>query len=216
MTERGDRDSSSAFADRLHAAIGGVSQAIVAKRADVSTSVLSKYLQGAEPSLFRAGRLARALGVSLEWLATGDGEPNGAIRGYVDVPIRDVRLAAGAATFAEGARVVGHMPFDIELLRNIGRPDGDGLTVVEAEGDSMAPLIPDGARVLLDLKDTRMREAIFAFRVGDELRIKRLRRVIDGIEIISENPRYEAELLGGDRLDQFAIIGRARWAGAEL
>lgn len=216
MTGRDERDNSSAFADRLEAALGSVSQAIVAKRADVSTSVLSKYLQGAEPSLFRAARLAKALGVSLEWLATGDGEPNGAIRGYVDVPIRDVRLAAGAASFAEGARVIGHMPFDIELLRSIGRPDGDGLTVVEAEGDSMAPLIPDGARVLIDLKDTRMREAVFAFRVGDELRIKRLRRVIDGIEIISENPRYEAELLGGDRLDQFAIIGRARWAGAEL
>lgn len=216
MTGRDDRDNSSAFADRLEAALGNVSQAIVAKRADVSTSVLSKYLQGAEPSLFRAARLAKALGVSLEWLATGDGEPNGAIRGYVDVPIRDVRLAAGAASFAEGARVIGHMPFDIELLRSIGRPEGDGLTVVEAEGDSMAPLIPDGARVLIDLKDTRMREAVFAFRVGDELRIKRLRRVIDGIEIISENPRYEAELLGGDRLDQFAIIGRARWAGAAL
>lgn len=212
MTIGDERDNSSAFVDRLLAAMGSTAQAIVAKRADISTSVLGKYVHGSEPGLFKAARLAKALGVSLDWLATGAGQANGAIRGYVDVPIYDVRLAAGSASFAEGAKVLGHMPFDMALLRSIGRTDGDGLGVLEAEGDSMEPLIPDGARVLVDLKDTRLREAVFAFRVEDELRIKRLRRVLDGVEIISENPRYEPELLTGERLEQFALIGRVKIA----
>lgn len=216
MSLEDDRDNSSAFRDRLEAALGRTSQAVVAKRADVSTSVLGKYLQGSEPGLFKAARLARALGINLEWLATGKGSPNAAVAGYVDVPVYDVRLAAGAASFSEGAQVIGHIPFDLELLRSLGRSDADGLAVFEGDGDSMVPTIPDGSRVLVDLKDTRLREGIFAFRFGDELRIKRLRRVVDGVEIISENPRYEPELLSGDRLDQFAIIGRAKLVTAYL
>ena len=72
----------------------------------------------------------------------------------------------------------------------------------------MAPLIADGARALVDLKSTRLREGVFAFRTGDELRIKRLRRLLDGIEIISENPAYQPELVTGDAADELTIIGR--------
>lgn len=105
------------------------------------------------------------------------------------------------------------MPFDRELLRMIGFTNTDGLVVVEAEGDSMEPLIADGGRVLVSLKDTRLREGIFAFRFDDELRLKRLRRLADGVEISSENPRYRPEILTGADLDRFAVIGRAVWTG---
>lgn len=216
MNNDEDIINSSAFVDRLRAVMGDLSQAVVAKRARIPTSTFSKILQGAEPGLFKAARIADALGVNLEWLATGHGQPNGAIGGYRDVPIYDVRLAAGAASFTDGAVRIGEMPFDFELLRNIGRTNTEGLAVLEAEGDSMEPLIADGARVLTDLKDTRLREGIFAFRLDDELRLKRLRRTADGIEVLSENPRYEPELLTGQVLDRFAIIGRVLWAGSVI
>ena len=80
----------------------------------------------------------------------------------------------------------------------------------------MEPTIPDGARVLLDLKDNRLREGIFGFRLDDELRVKRLRRINEGVEIISDNPRYEPERLVGHDLDRFAVIGRVWWMGAIL
>jgi phage repressor protein C with HTH and peptisase S24 domain len=73
----------------------------------------------------------------------------------------------------------------------------------------MEPLIADGARVVLNLRDTRLREGIFGFRTGDELRMKRLRRLADGVEILSENPRYEPERLIGPDLEHFQIIGKA-------
>lgn len=212
-----DDEFAEAFAERLRAAMGSTPQAVVAKRARISTSGFSRLFQGREPGLFKAARIAKATGVSLEWLATGVGSPNASQAGFIEVPILDVRLAAGAASLSDGAHQIGTMPLDHELLRTIGRTSPDGLVVLTAEGDSMWPLIADGARVLVDTKDTRMREDIFAFRVGDELRIKRLRRLgIDGIEVMSENPRYEPEVLSGDLLEHFSIIGRALWSGTPL
>lgn len=104
------------------------------------------------------------------------------------------------------------VPIDGDLLRQIGRTSADGLGWVESDGDSMSPTIPDGSRVLLDLHDTRLREGVFGFRLENDLRVKRLRRVGDGIEILSDNPRYPGEMLDGPTLEreQFQIIGRAK------
>ncbi|QQQ17783.1 LexA family transcriptional regulator [Brevundimonas vitis] len=211
-----DDDLARGFSERLQLAMGTTSQAVVAKRARISTGAMSKYLNGSEPGLLKAARLAKALDVSLHWLATGEGAPSASSFGYVGLPIFDVRLSAGTASFSDAAREIGTMPFDMDLLRALGRANGDGLGVLEAEGDSMEPLISDGARVVIDFKDTRLREKVFAFRFDDELRLKRLRRTIDGIEILSENPRYEPELLSGEALNRFQILGRALWSGSML
>jgi len=217
MTEDDEGDIASAFVDRLRAAVSDTPQAVVAKRAGISTSTMSKLFQGSEPGLFKAARLAKVLGVNLDWLATGIGKPNAKGAGYVEVPILDVRLAAGAASLSDAAQQIGVMPIDMELLRSLGRSSAEGLVVLEAEGDSMEPIIADGARVLADTTDTRLREGIFAFRIGDELRVKRLRRLgADAVSIISENPRYEPETLSGEGLDHFAILGRVRWAASAL
>lgn len=205
------------FADRLLHALGNQEKGVIARRSRIAPSTFTKYLSGAsEPGAFKAARLAESLGVSLTWLLTGKGLPNAEAAGYVGVPIYDVRLAAGAASFAEGARVIGEAPFDFGLLRQLGRASGEGLGVVDLDGDSMEPTIPDGARVLLDLRDNRLREGIFGFRQDDELRIKRLRRLGDGIEVISDNPRYAPEILQGHDLERFQLIGRAHWFGAVI
>lgn len=218
MVDDEDAINASAFVDRLRAAIGDTSQAVIAKRARISTSALSKIiLQGAEPGLFKAARLAKATGVNLEWLASGAGSANAAKAGFREVPILDVRLAAGHASISDAAQQIGTMPFDNELLRSLGRTTEEGLVVLTAEGDSMEPLIADGARVLADTRDTRLREGIFAFRIGDELRVKRLRRLgTDAVEVISENPRYEPETLSGEVMDHFAILGRVLWAATPI
>lgn len=210
------REGASDFGARLKIAMGATPQTIVAKRVHISTSTMSRILQGQDPGLDVAVRLARETEVDLMWLATGAGKPNAAAGGYVAVPIYDVRLAAGVASFSDAADQIGEMPFDKGLLRDLGRTNADGLAVFIAEGDSMWPTIADGARVLADLRDTRLREGIFAFRTGDELRIKRLRRLVDGIEIRSDNNRYSPETLHGDAADELAIIGHVLWTGTAL
>ncbi len=205
------------FAERLEQALGSNEKGVIARRARIAPSTFTKYLAGAsEPGAFKAARLAESLGVNLTWLLTGKGLPNAAAAGYVGVPIYDVRLAAGCASFAEGVRIIGEAPFDFQLLRELGRTSADGLGILTAEGDSMEPTIPDGARVLLDLRDTRLREGVFGFRYDDELRVKRLRRLAEGVEIMSDNPRYRSERIEGPDLDRFAVIGRVWWVGAIL
>lgn len=205
------------FGERLRAALGNTPQVQVRKRADISATSMSLYVAGERVPKFVDGvRLAKALGVDPTWLATGQGAPNAAASGYLSVPIYDVRLAAGVASFSEAAEQIGEMPFDMGLLRDLGRTSADGLGVFIAEGDSMFPKIADGARVLVDLKNTRLREGIFAFRTGDDLRIKRLRRLVDGIEIRSDNEIYPPELVIGDAADDLAIIGSVLWTGTAL
>lgn len=205
------------FAERLELALGGREKGVIARRARIAPSTFTKYLGGtSEPGAFKVARLAESLGVSLAWLLTGKGLPNAAAAGYHGVPVYDVKLAAGCATFAEGAKVIGEAPIDLDLLRQLGRTNAEGLGMLEADGDSMEPTIPDGARVLIDLRDTRLREGVFAFRLDDELRVKRLRRLAEGIEVLSDNPRYEPERLEGHELERFAVIGRVRWVGAVL
>lgn len=199
------------FADRLRSAIGAASQTVVAKRAGMSLSGFNQLLKGkSEPGAFKLARIAKVLDVNLEWLATGAGKPRGATSGFVEIPLLDVQLAAGAGSITDLAQQIGIVPMDFAMLRALGRSSAEGLRFVEAEGDSMEPLISDGARVLVDTSDTRFREGVFAFRLGDELRIKRLRRLgLDGVEVISDNTHYEAEVLEGPTLEHFAILGRA-------
>lgn len=197
--------------------MGDTPQVQVRKRADISSTSMSLYVQGSRVPKFIDGvRLAKVLGVDPVWLATGLGSPNAANDGYVGVPIYDVRLAAGVASFSDAADQIGEMPFDRGLLRDLGRSNADGLAVFHAEGDSMWPTIPDGARVLTDLKSTRLKEGVFAFRVGDDLRIKRLRRLVDGIEIRSDNERYPPEVVKGDDADELTIIGSVLWTGSSV
>lgn len=205
------------FGERLRAALGNTPQAQIRKRADISSTSMSLYVAGERIPKFVDGcRLAKALGVDPLWLGTGYGAPHAANDGYVEVPVYDVRLAAGVASFSDAAEIIGRMPFDAGMLRDLGRSNAEGLGVFIAEGDSMEPTIQDGARVLADLKDTRRREGVFAFRTGDELRIKRLRRLVDGIEIKSDNDRYSPELVTGDAADELTIIGHILWTGTAL
>ena len=199
------------FADRLRSAMGAAPQTLVAKRADMSLSGFNQLLKGrSEPGAFKLARIAKVLGVSLEWLATGARRPNNSPSGYVDIPRLDVRLAAGAGSITDLAQQIGVVPMSREMLLTMGRTNAEGLRFVDAEGDSMEPLISDESLILVDTNDTRIREGVFAFRLGDELRVKRLRRIgVEGIEVISDNPRYDPEVLQGHALEHFAILGRA-------
>ncbi|MCE8019828.1 helix-turn-helix domain-containing protein [Halomonas sp. MCCC 1A11036] len=71
-------DQVDAFEKRMNIAIkraGGAT--IMSEKAGVSTSVLRKWRAGlSEPTLSSLVRMARAAGLSVEWLATGEGTPD--------------------------------------------------------------------------------------------------------------------------------------------
>lgn len=61
------------FGERLRLALGRQSLNSLATASGVAHSLLRKYLAGSEPGLDKAARIAQSLGVTLSWLATGEG-----------------------------------------------------------------------------------------------------------------------------------------------
>jgi phage repressor protein C with HTH and peptisase S24 domain len=177
----------------------------------IPKSTLNRWSQPGGPDVPTRGirQLGQAAGVSIDWIVTGRGSPDGPAEAAFLIPLYDVRLAAGGGRFSDVARVIAEIPIDRDLLKQLGRTNADGLAWVGSDGDSMAPTIPDGSRVLMDTRDTRIREGVFGFRLGERLRLKRLRPLTDAVDLISDNHLYPPERLEGHELDEFQVIGKA-------
>ena len=209
----------SAFSGRLIELLGKnkLSQIALSSRSGVAKSKISEYCTGKRlPAVESAIAIADALDVTVPFLIYGREER--APGTMFEVPVLDIRLAAGAGAIGDEDAVLGHMVLDEELLRQVGRSSTDGLVVMHGEGDSMEPLIRDGAPILIDTRDTRVKEGfIYAFRVGDDRRIKRLRPVgLGDIEVSSVNPAYGPEVLQGEIRNHIEIFGRALLSWTKL
>ena len=83
-------------------------------------------------------------------------------------------------------------------------------------GDSAEPLLYAGDSVLVNLAENDLNKILdgkmYAFRYGDELRIKRLFRRLDGtLTLRSENPAYKDEDVSPELAEEhITLIGRVR------
>lgn len=83
-------------------------------------------------------------------------------------------------------------------------------------GDSMEPLLFSGDSVLIDTADNDLMRIVdgkvYAIRYGDDLRIKRLFRRLDGtLTLRSDNPFYKDEEVPPELVDaHISILGRVR------
>lgn len=143
--------------------------------------------------------------------------PGQVIGDFVAVRRANVRFSngTGRVVYAED----DHPPlvFRADFLRRMGVAVGNAV-VVEAEGISNEPKIPDGAVVLVNRGDReRLNGDLFAFRVDGELLIKRLER-IDGVGILAtaDNPNFKPKQKVYASAIDFEVIGRAVWTGALL
>lgn len=209
-----DNDAKGGFSARLKFAMEDLKfkQVDIARISRESASTISNYVRGEKlPSALALVAISKALGVRPAWLLLGEGpqtENDG--DGQFPVPMLDLRVAGGAGAYRAGRLNVGQMSLDEELMRQIGRTSTDGLVVMLNSGDSNDPLIKDGAPILVDERDTRLREGpLFTFRLGDDLRVKKLRSVgLGDIEVSSVNPLYPPEIIHGEMREHFEIIGR--------
>ncbi len=204
------------FAKRLAEAIWPEKPTAFAARAGVSSGLMSKYLRGGGASGHRldiVAKIALAAGVSLDWLVWGKGEgsPAGEV---IRVPRYEATLAAGSGSWNDGRRQLDFVPFTPEFFRKrLGRSGASGCSILEGSGDSMAPAISDGDLIMIDEQDTQITDGVFAFVLDGLARVKRFRRRLDGVTIISDNPSYGSEDLPSDQLDRLNMIGRVVWVG---
>lgn len=166
--------------------------------------------------------LTGATGVQARWveensqpvLAIGDEE---SLPGYyIQVKESAVRFSAGpgrALQFEEDQE-----SFPVSYRRDWFIKEGmnpDKTKRFKVHGDSMESLLHDGDSVLVNLVETDVVNGkVYAIRYGDELRIKRLYRRLDGGLILhSDNPKHlpRDEEIAPSQVDEYiTIIGRVR------
>lgn len=221
------------FSERLQSLVEGLTQASFAKAAGISQAGLHKLLNGGEPNLGTLIALANAGDVGVEWLATGEGararhgsshgaslsstETRGALGEFAMIPRYEVSASAGPGLVPLTEAVSESIAFRFDWLKDIG-VSANNAAVLSADGDSMEPLIPNGALMLVDISIRDVRNGCIYVIVKDgDLLVKRVHRKLDDtIALISENTRYPPEIVSPEVLDKLHIVGRVRWVGRTI
>ena len=128
--------------------------------------------------------------------------------GIWNLPVREVRPAAGSGADVFGEEVVGYVPFRVDWLkeRSIDPAQAD---VVQVSGESMEPTLLDGCSILVDRNRRELQpKCIYVLRNEDGLVVKRVDRNREGWWVISDNPAWLPVMLTEDT----DIVGEVRWS----
>lgn len=125
------------------------------------------------------------------------------------IPMYDVECAAGSGRSFEGEPVLGYFHMDRTVLSELKLPSDSGAWV-RARGDSMVGTIDDGDYVFVDFTQRDpSREGVYLILMDGERRIKRMQRVAGGgWLLISDNPRYDKELIAPEQKQFVEVLGR--------
>ncbi len=178
------------------------------------------------PAFDSIAKLALQVKVSLNWLATGQGEMLAgqegrsteidAEREYAYIPLYDAEVRAGYGTWSEGARILTRLAFTLHSLRGKGlKPEN--LSAVRIAGDSNEPELMDGDTVLVDhSRTTAGLDGFYVILLDDHLYAKRLQRQFDGsVAVISANPAYQTMNIPKAQVADL-VVGRVVWQGRWL
>lgn len=227
----GERD---AFVGRLQQIVSHWRSADrLARTMGVSPSAFRKWLKGeAEPSRERLVALAGAAGVSVAWLAQGEGpaphfrDSRAATANweldpsqFVFLPKRPEAAAAGAETPAPpDEQASTFIAFGHDWIRRSFGIEPANLMLETAVGESMSPTIGDGDVLLVDSTDRRFREfGIYVLQYAGQRLVKRVQRKLDGsLVLISDNAVYEPERIDPGHSGDVKALGRVIWSGGKL
>ena len=205
-------DGSPIDPDRFAAAVSAalaeqdLSQADLARAADVSRSSVSRYLSGAlTPSRETAARVLDTLG--LAWADVSAATP--ALPAEVVLIPRD-GYARGARSVEEGyvngdghAGGDGHAvaalerdPYSRTELARLTGMDPDRFRSCTIIGDSLVPEIPPNTRAVYVPVEEHVGDGLYLVAIDDAHVVKRVQRLADGtLRFLPYNPDYEPETL---------------------
>ena len=184
--------------------------------AEDDREILAEHL-GCRPELLKHGRSYR--------LATHAKRPPppedayAAPRGYSVIPEADVQAVAGVETWNGELRETGEAwLFADSFIRHRLRAEPGDLWMIEADGDSMEPVLSSGDHFMIDVSRTvPAPPGIFVIWDGIALVAKRIEHVPHSdpscVILKSVNPGY-----GGHECpaEEVRIVGRAVWVSRKL
>ncbi|AYM56339.1 LexA family transcriptional regulator [Agrobacterium tumefaciens] len=235
------------FAERLETAIAKFESVhAFSKKADISDSMLRKYLEGSMPGLDKLIKIADAADVTLDWLAANRGpmhasspayEPDIVVHGpdgpvmtlevksygadhstdLTLVPRLDIQASAGVGALALQEQAVELMAFQSAWLRSIGVAPSFA-RIITARGDSMEPTIRDGDVLLIDTSVAEVRDnGIYCVVYGNMLLVKRVHPRMNGsLQLISDNAVYPPEEVPAAEVPGLSVAGRVMWYSRSL
>nr|WP_094462651.1 S24 family peptidase [Pannonibacter phragmitetus] len=183
---------------------------------------LERYFAGHDAPLSVVAGLAKAAGVTVDWILGAQELAAGPLEtdNLVAVPMLPEAVSAGGGreASANDGGASDHVLFRREFLRSLSvNPQKAALLTVR--GDSMEPTLSSGDLILADTGDQDIGTAgVFVISVDGSAMVKRLMRRGDGsVMVISDNQQlYPPETVAADRADLFRVIGRVRWYGRAL
>ncbi|KGT91263.1 transcriptional regulator [Erwinia typographi] len=224
------------FSERLDLAMrqAGYTQGKLAKAVNMAQSSVNKLLNGASGSR-KTVEIAKALGVSPEWLSTGAGEmaktePSN-IREtslkaaiweemdrdedeFVEIPLLNVALSAGDGSCELEESSDFALVFRRYYLKRMGVPES-AAKLVRVSGQSMEPMLNDGDVVGINLQETSIRDGkTYAICQADLLRVKTLIATPESVIIRSLNrDEYPDEVVPRSDFNRnVRIIGKVFWS----
>ena len=148
------------------------------------------------PSECRLKKLAEALGVSVRWLAVGDGKPTDGQAEVIDGIVKDeyVRITAmRGKEIPPELTMVRTLEIDPQYLKQCcPHSDPKNLAIFTVSGDSMSPTLPHGSVVLVDLSvHSLVTDSLYVVGYGDYVSVKRL-QALPGkqMNVINDNQLY--------------------------
>lgn len=149
-------------------------------------------------------------------LAPSQSRASGAKRRNVanaEIPEREVISRAGPENHISDEAITGSWVIPARSVRDFRLQTGHA-SIIQVRGDSMAPTLLDGDRVLVDESDSHVAgNGIFAIFAGEGVIVKRLEPILNApgeprkLRIRSDNPAYAPQEIEEDWV---RVIGRVR------
>lgn len=216
----------------------GLNQSELGRRLGLSAQAVQKWEAGkSTPRNTKLADIAAILGTSVSYLVQGDAvatqddlgtsalasidpwdESTPVRDDEIEVPfLKEVDLSAGSGRFAIREDASQTLRFPKAKLRD-NSVQFDKARCVKVRGNSMIPVLRDGATVGVDLGKTSIRDVIdgdlYAVNHAGQLRVKQLYRLPSGLRLRSFNrDDHPDEDYSFDQLqdDPLEIIGHVFW-----
>ncbi|MEI7456584.1 MAG: S24 family peptidase [Nitrosomonadales bacterium] len=178
-------------------------------------------------------KIARNRGISLDWLMLGRGKlqyedspafnsesksAGAAPNGFVLVPRYEVQASAGHGSLVHSEQIVDYLAFKADWVRNTLGVSQKDLALISVKGDSMEPVLSNEDLILVDMRKNCVEDnAIYVLQLNEALLVKRIQHKLDGsLHVMSDNPRYQAEIVSADRAADLNVLGRVVWSGRRM
>ncbi|MEQ5834207.1 LexA family transcriptional regulator [Marinobacter sp. NFXS9] len=208
---------------RMREAIGVKNDGLVGEYLGASKQAVYNWKSRGSIPIEYCVKFCVKTGRSLDWLIFGLGdnrvsdEPSVyyADQDYSEVPVYDIEASAGDGSLFDQEVISSYLKFRNDWLAREGLHQKD-LVAIRVSGDSMDPTLSDGDTILIDRSRIKP-DGVFAIRIGDALRIKRLQKLTDGsLRVSSDNTFYQEEIIRPENLNQVDIVGQCYWRGGRV